>query len=1656
VNPFKALNIYSNEHVEKHRSAKDPAQLPAHIYGIGRDAFTGIAETKQSQAVLISGESGAGKTESTKLVLLYISEVLMSDTGFSDKVLEINPILESFGNAKTSRNNNSSRFGKWIEMFVDPTAMMLTGASVTEYLLEVTRVCAQGPDERNYHIFYQLCTKGALDTFNSLQLRDPSTFSYLKRNPAQVAGINDEEGFMELLRGFTALQFTADEQEDIVSVVAGILHLGDLEFQTCPGDKGKSEPADPEALDRVAAIFGVEAASLRRCACYRRVVAGKDTVETPLDREGSKKCVDSIAKLTYGRLFRWLISRCNEALGLDMAEGSSSNGPFIGVLDIAGFESFDTNMLEQLLINLSNEKMQQFFNNKVFKTELADYTVEGVDVGFINFTDNADVLTLVEGKGGLLAILDDATTGVKQTDSLYTSQAIKAHEKHGRFIKPKFTNQLKLGIRHYAGDVIYSTEGFLEKNSALEPPEVLELMASSKRGVLRALAQEADADAGASAGAAKAGRAVRKATVSSKFRRSLQQLIDKLSEAQAHFVRCVKPNTAKVPGTFQSGMVLDQLRLSGIFEAVKIRKAGYPVRMPCAAFVKRYLMIVSKAAREKVLSAAGAKGRAALPEDADAVQAAQALIERLVMALGEKKVSDTDYRMGKTKTFLTDGLHKTLEQYRRLAFAGPALAIQAAYRGWKTLKLVAEVREINTLLARCMEDVGQGKGTAEKSTKSVIEKLGRATVMEGSLASMELLIRRAELVPERMSQLTLLGAALKARARVASEAQLARQMQNLTSSMDVPAMQAALARAAVYSMKAPVLETLEERIATLQAQLPLRRILKNAAVMDELEAVQEGLQKVRAAGLEDGSKWLLEDGPRLFEEALQHAQKLEEELKKKAAEAEEAANAEAERLAAEAAARVKAEGDAKAAEEIEEMKSRIATAAEEFDARELADAFRDADELGLAQSEYEEAHRVFMSLQDGDFIIRKLAELRNKTDSDAGDLLAVSNLTDQLDELGLKDRPMSEDMRNVAAGMVSERRKRGLSTVFDIEGKLAGRCFEDLSNFSQLRDPLNWGTHGPVRKAADAEVVSNHSAGDLLKVMLQWQGERITEPLTWLDPSFEMLAVRNFGNLLRCMGDKPSAYIGDKEEPMLTAAVDTEALRDEIFIHLMKQLAENPSADSATRGWHLFGRLCQRVLPGEELCEFVQAFLQRAATSEEGDTHGTRRPSFAAGAQVLLRQDASGPAAWSQKRKALAADVLKTFQDARARAETAAESAAHEDAAPPVEVQPEIIVVNIKSEDGQHWPCKVRSNQTIGQIRDNMIRAMSLSSQAGPEVYALFVDRGGGYSSAQLLPPDLDMAAAQQELQTIGGSLLFGRLNVGQNDDLPVGDLPGCRFTFLHARRQFLEYTQTYIADDTAEYGEEEDGSAGTVSWLAGALLRADRAQYCKPRKGRGNEAYNAKVETMDSELAAGLLGKGVLERYVPAAQLALRSREDWSRDILAAMKDSKEDDEEDDADSTLVLQGRAMSLMQQWMPDFEAYVWGLATQLLDAAVVWQQQGLCWTSRVPAQLPENHVQLCPEEPSSKLQLLLTHDGLEVRAVNIDIEGLWLPFRRGTGRHHLAGWHPMSGSKLALCVSVRQRSKGNAVLQVPMNAVLQVPDGLAPAISAFLMRYFAMS
>ncbi|KZV15259.1 myosin-6-like [Dorcoceras hygrometricum] len=627
--------------------AVNPFQRLPHLYS------TEIMERQMikegiSQSILVSGESGAGKTESTKMLMSYLAHMggraRAEGQTVEQQVLESNPVLEAFGNAKTVRNNNSSRFGKFVEIQFNSSGR-ISGAAIRTYLLERSRVCQVSDPERNYHCFYMLCAAPAEDV-EKFKLGNPRMFHYLNQsNCYELDGVDDSKEYLSTRRAMDVVGISSDEQDAIFRVVAAILHLGNIEFAK-DTESDASQPKDDQALFHLTTVAGLlmcDEKSLEDSLCKRVIVTRGEAITKNLDPDAATVSRDAFAKILYSRLFDWLVDKINSSIGQDPDSKS-----LIGVLDIYGFESFKTNSFEQFCINLTNEKLQQHFNQHVFKMEQEEYTKEEIDWSYIDFIDNQDILDLIEKKpGGIIALLDEACMFPKSTHETFVEKLYQTYKDHKCFSKPKFS-RTDFTICHYAGDVTYQTELFLEKNKDYVVPEHQALLRASScsfvSGLFPPLPEESS-------------KSSKFSSIGSRFKQQLQALIETLSATEPHYVRCVKPNNLLMPSIFESANVLQQLRCGGVMEAIRISCAGYPSRKPFDEFLNRF----------KILEPCVSDG------SCDEFTACQRIL---------KKTGIKGYQIGKTKVFLRAGQMAELDSLRSQVLGRSACIIQRKHRSY--------------------------------------------------------------------------------------------------------------------------------------------------------------------------------------------------------------------------------------------------------------------------------------------------------------------------------------------------------------------------------------------------------------------------------------------------------------------------------------------------------------------------------------------------------------------------------------------------------------------------------------------------------------------------------------------------------------------------------------------------------------------------------------------------------------------------------------------------------------------------------------------------------------------------------------------------------------------------------------------------------------
>ncbi|XP_016148301.1 unconventional myosin-VIIa-like [Sinocyclocheilus grahami] len=688
VNPYQLLPIYTADQIRLYTNKKI-GEMPPHIFAIADNCYFNMQRNNKDQCCIISGESGAGKTESTKLILQFLAAISGQHSWIEQQVLEANPILEAFGNAKTIRNDNSSRFGKYIDIHFNKRGA-IEGAKIEQYLLEKSRVCRQARDERNYHIFYCMLKGMTPDQKKKLGLGKATDYTYLTIGNCTVCdGRDDQKEYSNIRSAMKVLMFTDKENWEICKLLAAILHMGNLNYEARTYDNlDACEVVRCSDLTTAAVLLEVDLKDLMNCLTSRTIITRGETVSTPLSIEQALDVRDAFVKGIYGRLFVWIVEKINAAIYKPPSLELKTVRRCIGLLDIFGFENFTVNSFEQLCINFANENLQQFFVRHVFKLEQEEYNIENINWQHIEFTDNQDALDMIAIKPmNIISLIDEESKFPKGTDTTMLNKLNSQHKLNTNYIPPKNTYETQFGIQHFAGVVYYETRGFLEKNRDTLHGDIIQLVHSSKNKFIKQIFQ-ADVAMGAET-------RKRSPTLSSQFKRSLELLMRTLSVCQPFFVRCIKPNEFKKPMLFDRELCVRQLRYSGMMETIRIRRAGYPIRYTFVEFVDRYRVLMP--------------GVKPAYKQEDLRGTCQRIAEAI---LGR----DDDWQMGKTKIFLKDHHDMLLEIERDKAITDKVILIQKVVRGFKDRSNFLKMKKSAMLIQKtwrgyyCRKNYGAMRG----------------------------------------------------------------------------------------------------------------------------------------------------------------------------------------------------------------------------------------------------------------------------------------------------------------------------------------------------------------------------------------------------------------------------------------------------------------------------------------------------------------------------------------------------------------------------------------------------------------------------------------------------------------------------------------------------------------------------------------------------------------------------------------------------------------------------------------------------------------------------------------------------------------------------------------------------------------------------------
>lgn len=682
----------------------DPKSLvEPHVYETSSLAYRGLAVDGQNQSILVSGESGAGKTETVKILMSHLAsvqsqsnEVLKSD--IVERVLDSNPLLEAFGNAKTMRNDNSSRFGKFIQLQFDtedPThaafsgksipSAVLAGSKCETYLLEKSRVVSHEEEERSYHIFYQLLAASddlKKEFWDGLVGTDNESFVYVGYTDTdRIEGKPDAERFQLTLDALAIVGVKGDTLRDLMRSLCIVLQLGNLRFEQDPENEENAIITSIEELETLSDLMGVDNEIVKLSLTERTVTARNEVFKVPLNLERAQDSCNAFAKEIYSNAFDWLVKTINYATCAENNyENPKADFGMIGLLDIFGFESFAVNRFEQLCINYANEKLQQKFTLDIFRSVQQEYEYEGIELGEVTYKDNADVLSLIEGRMGLISVLNEECVRPKGNDNAFVTKVYAMNKDTDVLFRGRFFQDWEFGIKHYAGEVTYDANNFVTKNMDTLPEDLNYCRKKSTNTIVSAeIIRNVGSSRPRTPASAKRPNLLKKkssigsATVWTKFKTQLGELMANIGETRTRYIRCVKPNTMKQPRIMQHLSTVEQLRCAGVVAAVTISRSAFPNRLEHEQVFDRFMCLEKSFMRKY--------------PNGDADEVMEDVIGLLGRALKSVEVENNGkfvqgFVCGKTRAYFRAGALEYLENKRLHAFSDLAKDIQRAVRGF--------------------------------------------------------------------------------------------------------------------------------------------------------------------------------------------------------------------------------------------------------------------------------------------------------------------------------------------------------------------------------------------------------------------------------------------------------------------------------------------------------------------------------------------------------------------------------------------------------------------------------------------------------------------------------------------------------------------------------------------------------------------------------------------------------------------------------------------------------------------------------------------------------------------------------------------------------------------------------------------------------------
>ena len=1093
VNPFKLLPLYTPEIIDAYREGI--RDKPPHVFAIAYAAHTQMIGDSINQSVIVSGESGAGKSEAAKLMLQFLAEVsnraakangrAAVTSNLEQQVLQANPIMEAFGNAKTLRNNNSSRFGKLISVRFDG-AGCIVGGSIIEYLLEKSRIVFQAHGERNYHIFYQLLA-GAEANFglkSRLTLDHPETFSYLDQSSVtSIEGVSDEKEFEDMCSAMDTLDFSPEDKESIFSTVAAVLHLGNVRFDVVVNSTSEdgSRVQNTNVSDIVASLLSVDSERLQTVLTSRNI-GNRTRILVAYGVDEAANARDAIAKHVYAKMFSRIIKIINNTLHT----GAVDNEKVINVLDIFGFESFETNSFEQLCINYCNEKLQFHFNEHIFRLEQAEYASEGVHVPDTDFKDNQPTLDLLEARNtGIFAFIDEEISVPRGSDNTFLNKLKSRWENnHENFVvpRPKETRDAIncFGVKHYAGTVFYNVNGFLEKNKDALHPDILGMLRESTSPFVSGLFPTETADGGGGGGPS--GRVRRRGggkkaikTLGAAFKTSLASLMETLNATFPHFVRCMKPNGEKIGNKFKSQMMLDQLRYAGLLEVCRIRKLGFPVRREFLEFFKRYRCIETSAHDHQSLAAAmqrsgllvegrWAFGHTKIFFKNDQAQRLDVAREQAFIAVALKCqrvirgfLWRTKYKIWRrTLAFLEeaaaardlDQLEHWLDMVDELPHKGAHLPLVKSCKMLRTrlveerriemmLREAAETRDLRQLQSAVAAADAMDPPLASAivmETRAVLERLLEEEAVKTQLvaamsrrdrAALEELLSRADEM--EMDECDEILQAMALKQRIEEEEETVDALRSAIAARDLTALSAYLSKTMEMGLNVPEVEAGRALQGVLQEEAAVRSAISTAAATSELPALEQALQKAADLGLTSENCAEVAQGSSALTNLRMCAEvnaELESAVASRSRSAIEAAIAKADKMEMEGMELAAARRLRQALIAEEECNEALRRAAASENVTDLSTALAEAARLGLQSAEVDLARSKASKLGAQNALRTKLAELSATAAGSQDPEATLAELDAALAEAAQKNQAQMPEA--VTATAVAERLREDL------------------------------------------------------------------------------------------------------------------------------------------------------------------------------------------------------------------------------------------------------------------------------------------------------------------------------------------------------------------------------------------------------------------------------------------------------------------------------------------------------------------------------------------------------------------------------------------------------------------------------------------------------